>query len=35
MVDGLGELLLILSWSEWPPRPGSGAAQGGLAALQP
>lgn len=33
--DGLAELLRVLSWSEWPLRAGSGAAQGGLSALQP
>lgn len=36
MVNGLGELLrLVQLWSEWSLRTGSGAAQGGLAALQP
>lgn len=33
--DRLGELPLVLSWSEWPPGAGSGAARGGLAVLQP
>ena len=35
VVNGLGELLLlVLWWSEWSLRMGSGALWGGLAALQ-